>query len=172
MRWFVAAVAADGPAAGRLQEGDELFEFNGAPPFAIIGTQLHRRPLVAGDAATFRQAFEQEYTRLFARHIPNAVIEIMSWVVLATTETERPRRLDKASARPAPAAAAERNVFDARLGKRLAVPVYERGRLAPGMGVAGPALVVEEGTSTYVSPSFDLTVDAGGALVLMVKAAM
>jgi len=134
-----------------------------------ITVVLPGRPLAAGDAATFRQAFEQEYTRLFARHIPNAVIEIMSWVVLATTETQRPRRLDKASGRPAPAVAGERSVFDARLGKRLAVPVYERGQLAPGMGVAGPALVVEEGTSTYVSPSFDLAVDAGGALVLTAK---
>jgi N-methylhydantoinase A len=60
-------------------------------------------------------------------------------------------------------------VFDARLGRRIAVPVYERGRLAAGTGLSGPALVVEEGTSTYVSPSFDLAVDAGGALVLTAK---
>jgi hypothetical protein len=30
--------------------------------------------------------------------------------------------------------------------------------------------VVEEGTSTYVSPSFDMAVDGGGALVLTAKA--
>jgi N-methylhydantoinase A len=135
-----------------------------------ITVVLPDQPLAAGDAATFRQAFEREYTRLFARHIPNAVIEIMSWVVLATTETEPPQRLGRVAKRAAPAAAGERSVFDARLAKRLAVPVFERGSLAPGMAIAGPALVVEEGTSTYVSPSFDLSVDAGGALVLTAKA--
>jgi hypothetical protein len=29
---------------------------------------------------------------------------------------------------------------------------------------------VEEGTSTYASPSFDVSVDAGGALVLTARA--
>jgi N-methylhydantoinase A len=135
-----------------------------------ITVPLPDRPLEAGDTATFRQAFEEEYTRLFARYIPNAIIEIMSWVVLATTEAERPTQLGKAAVRPAPAAAGERSVFDARLGQRLTVPVLERSGLAPGMAVTGPALVVEEGTSTYVSPSFDMAVDGGGALVLTAKA--
>jgi N-methylhydantoinase A len=134
-----------------------------------ISVTLPDRPLEPGDAATFRQAFEAEYTRLFARYIPGAVIEIMSWVVLATTDTEMPRQLGKAAPQPAPAPAGERSVFDARLGRRIPVPVYERSRLAAGVAIAGPALVVEEGTSTYVSPSFDLAVDAGGALVLTVK---
>ncbi|HZT47821.1 MAG TPA: hydantoinase/oxoprolinase family protein [Hyphomicrobiaceae bacterium] len=134
-----------------------------------ISVTLPDRPLEPGDAATFRQAFEAEYTRLFARYIPGAVIEIMSWVVLATTDTEKPRQLGQAAPKPAPAPAGERSVFDARLGRRIAVPVYERRRLAPGTSLSGPALVVEEGTSTYVSPSFDLAVDAGDALVLTAK---
>jgi N-methylhydantoinase A len=134
-----------------------------------ITIALPDRPLAAGDAANFRQEFEREYTRLFARHIPNALIEIMSWVVLATTATDPPTRLAAAAPRPAPATAGERSVFDARLGRRLSVPIFERARLAPGTAIKGPALVVEEGTSTYVSPTFDVAVDAGGALVLTAK---
>jgi N-methylhydantoinase A len=134
-----------------------------------ITVALPDRTLTPGDAATFRQEFEQEYTRQFARHIPNAQIETMSWVVLATTETEPPRRLETAKPRPAPAAVGERPVFDARLGRRLAVPVFERRDLAPGVAIKGPALIVEDGTSTYVSPSFDVAVDAGGALVLRAR---
>ena len=96
-------------------------------------------------------------------------IEIMSWVVLATTATEPPARLAAVAARPAPAPVGERSVFDARLGRRIAVPVFERHRLEPGATINGPALIVEEGTSTYASPSFDVSVDAGGALVLRAK---
>jgi N-methylhydantoinase A len=130
---------------------------------------LPERPLAAGDADTFRQEFEREYTWLFARFIPNASIEIMSWVVLATTATEPPIRLETVAPRPAPAAIGERSVFDARLGRRISVPVFERHRLEPGTTIGGPALVIEEGTSTYASPSFNVSVDAGGALVLTAK---
>jgi N-methylhydantoinase A len=131
-----------------------------------ISVALPDRKLVPADAATFRADYEREYARLFARHIPNAEIEIMSWVVLATTDTEPPPRLPQAAPRPRPAPVGERSVFDAGLGRRLTVPVYERAALAPGMALKGPALIVEDGTSTYVSPRFDLAVDAGDALVL------
>jgi len=136
-----------------------------------ITIALPDRLLAPADAATFRQEFEREYARLFARFIPNALIEIMSWVVLATTATEPPTRLEAVAACPAPAPVGERSVFDARLGRRLAVPVFERHRLTPGATLQGPALVIEEGTTTYASPSFDISVDAGGALVLTAKVA-
>ncbi len=65
-----------------------------------ITIALPDRPLAASDADTFRQEFEREYARLFARFIPNALIEIMSWVVLATTATEPPARLAAVAAQP------------------------------------------------------------------------
>jgi N-methylhydantoinase A len=136
-----------------------------------ITVALPDRKLSGADAATFRQDFEREYTRLFARHIPNAEIEIMSWVVLATTEREAPKRLDAVEPRPRPEPVGERSVFDAGLGRRLSVPVFERAALATGVAIKGPALIVEDGTSTYVSPRFDMGVDAGGALVLTAKPA-
>jgi N-methylhydantoinase A len=136
-----------------------------------ITITLPERLLVAADAATFRQGFEREYARLFARFIPNALIEIMSWVVLATTTTEAPARLEGVAARPAPVPIGERTVFDARLGRRIAVAVFERQRLAPGTTLQGPALIVEDGTTTYASPSFDVAIDAGGALVLTARPA-
>jgi N-methylhydantoinase A len=134
-----------------------------------ITVALSDRALTAADTVTFRAEFEQEYTRQFARHIPNAAIEIMTWVVLATTETEPPRRLASAKSAAAPAPIGERSVFDAKLGKRVTVPMFDRGTLAAGVALKGPALIIEEGTSTYVSPSFDAAVDAGGALVLTAK---
>jgi len=134
-----------------------------------ITVALPERRLTPGDIATVRGDFEREYTRLFARHIPNAEIEIMSWVVLATTESAAPARLAAPQPRPPPQPAGDRSVFDPGLGRRLAVPVFERASLVPGTTLKGPALIVEDGTSTYVSPRFDVAVDAGGALVLTAK---
>jgi N-methylhydantoinase A len=47
--------------------------------------------------------------------------------------------------------------------------VFDRRALLPGTRLEGPALIVEEGTSTYVSPSFDVAVDAGEALILSAR---
>jgi len=49
------------------------------------------------------------------------------------------------------------------------VAVFDRKALLPGTHLEGPALIVEEGTSTYVSPSFDVVVDAGEALILSAR---
>jgi len=136
-----------------------------------IAVALPDRSPVPSDAAVLRQEFEREYQRLFARFIPNALIEIMSWVVLATTATEPSPRLEAAAARLTPPAVGERSVFDAALGRRTCVPVFERSHLEPGSKIKGPALIIEEGTSTYASPSFDVSVDAGGALVLTARPA-
>ncbi len=81
-----------------------------------ITVELPDRQIAPADAATFRAAFEREYARLFARHIPSAAIEILSWAVLATTATEPPARLATAPPRPAPKPAGERSVFDAGWG--------------------------------------------------------
>src|SRR5262245_29010075 len=165
------AVAHAGAAAGErpvLVERSTFMRYAGQRHEIVV--PLPGRSLVSGDAALFRQDFEREYQRLFARFIPNALIEIMSWVVLATTAAEPPARLEAAPRRLAPPAIGERSVLDGARGL-LRVPVFERSHLQPGSTIAGPALIVEEGTSTYASPGFDVAVDAGGALVLTAKPA-
>jgi N-methylhydantoinase A len=65
-----------------------------------------------------------------------------------------------------PAAIGSRQIFDGRNGRRAEVPVYDRAHFKPGARVPGPALVIEDGTSTLVTDRFDVMLDAGGALVL------
>jgi N-methylhydantoinase A len=60
-------------------------------------------------------------------------------------------------------------VYDAAARRRVDAAVYERDALAPGQSLPGPALIVEAGTTTYVTPPFSAEVDAGGALVLIRK---
>ena len=135
-----------------------------------IAVNLKLGRLSTATTNELRTVFETEYSALFARHIPGATIEIMSWLVTVSTSTTPPSLLDKAAAKPAPTPTSTRSVFDARLGQRISVPIYDRSELAAGMRLAGPAIIVEAGTSTYVSPTFDVSVDAGRALVLDAKA--
>ena len=46
---FVASVVPGGPAADRLQAGDQIIRFNGVPPVNGMGTRYHRRELSPGD---------------------------------------------------------------------------------------------------------------------------
>jgi N-methylhydantoinase A len=131
-----------------------------------IAVALPNRALSEGDAASLRKTFETEYRRLFERHIPDAVIEVLSWSVLVGTSEAPPARLRPPRRIGGPKPSGTRDVFDGRNGRREAVPLYERAAFAPGACVVGPAIIAESGTSTFVSAAFDAMLDAGGALVL------
>jgi N-methylhydantoinase A len=94
------------------------------------------------------------------------VIEVLSWTVFVGTRATRPQPLAPAKERTGPSPLGRRAVFDGRSGRAVEVPVYERAQFTPGACVRGPALVIEDGTSTFVTDRFDVMLDAGGALVL------
>lgn len=134
-----------------------------------IFVALPNREIAAGDAATFREVFEKEYRCLFERHIPGAAIEIMSWSVGVSTGRETRTRLGDTTLAGNAISNGSREVFDARLGKPVMAAIYDRDSMKPGVRIAGPAVVVEEGTSTLISSSFDAHLDTGGALVMTLK---
>ena len=135
-----------------------------------IAVPLPLRDFVAEDRHALRTAFEQEYQRLFARFIPNSIIEIMGWSVLVSTTAEPPRPIGAVKETPAPQPLSNRRVFDTGTGQRADIACYDRLAMPPGARVAGPCLIIEPGTSTYVSAQFDAQVDAGHALLLTRKA--
>lgn len=136
-----------------------------------IAVPLPVRALVDKDIARMRETFEAGYRQLFSRHIPGAAIEILSWAVLVTTDTARPPKLGKPKPKAGPKPIGSRPVFDAKAGKTVQVPMYDRLSMAPGARIAGPAIILEAGTSTYVTAAFDAEIDAGLGLVLTARKA-
>jgi N-methylhydantoinase A len=169
------SMSQEATALARSAAGDRpLAEARGAyMRYAGQGHEIHvalpGRKVVADDVAGFREVFEAEYRRLFERHIPGAAIEIMSWSLAVSTARETRSRISEVVARGAARATGSRMVFDGRLGRAVEAAVYERADLAPGIHIEGPAIVLEDGTSTLISSSFNAHVDAGGALVLTAK---
>jgi N-methylhydantoinase A len=51
------------------------------------------------------------------------------------------------------------------------IPLYHRDRMAPGATIAGPAVIAEDETSTFVSTSFNAHIDGAGSIVMERKAA-
>jgi len=131
-----------------------------------ITVPLPVRDLTADDAAALRETFEREYAVLFRRPIPGAAIEALSWSVRISTKAERPAAINGAPEKRAPSPDGSRAFFDGRAGKSIDVPLYRRERMEAGVRVAGPAIIAEDETSTFVTASFDARIDAAGCIVL------
>jgi N-methylhydantoinase A len=131
-----------------------------------IVVEMPVRALTAGDGTVLREAFEREYAQLFSRIIPGATIEIITWSVIVSTERKLPDPVGAVARKPAAKAVGERAVLDGRTGTRRTVPVYWRPDLTPGMSLAGPAIIAEDETSTFVASSFDAHIDAAHCIVL------
>ena len=131
-----------------------------------IVVPLPQRELTDDDAETLRSAFDDEYRTVFARTIPRADIEILSWQVQVSTEPEPPARAFQVARRAVDGAVSVRELRDPVTGAAFPVPVHRRENLAPGDCLPGPCLVVEDQTATCVSAAFDVHVNALGYLVL------
>ncbi|WP_315798629.1 hydantoinase/oxoprolinase family protein [Bradyrhizobium sp. SZCCHNRI3043] len=136
-----------------------------------ITVELPNRPLTVDDLTTLRATFEAGYAALFERAIPGAAIEVLSWSVLVTTEPRNPTAVAEVTRKPAGQAAGHRKFFDGRAGQFVEIPLYRREQMAPGAVIAGPAVIAEDETSTFISNSFDAHIDGAGSIVMERKAA-
>jgi N-methylhydantoinase A len=117
------------------------------------------------DIAGFKRRFDAAYRTLYGRTIPNMGVEIMSWSVTVSTQVKRApkvRALPRRAAKPD----GTRRLFEPKLARWRTVPVYERGSMAPGARVAGPALIVEDQTTVVVTADFDASINSLGYVVL------
>jgi N-methylhydantoinase A len=126
-------------------------------PSGVLGEQ---------DIPALRGAFEADYAALFARPIPGAAIEILSWSVLVTTQPPKPEVAPRVASSAAPEASGSRAFHDGKAGASIMIPLYRREAMMPGASIAGPAIIAEDETSTFVSMSFDAHIDAIGCIVM------
>ena len=188
-RAVVAAGAGVGPEAGS-EDGGGLEEARHAYMRYVgqgheIVVPLPVRPLAAGDGKTLAEAFDSEYARLYGRTIPGQEREVLSWTLTVTAGKPTPVPLapppsgagtEAAAARSGaggregggsgPAKPPGRRLFDPVLAEYAAAAVRRRERLDPGDVLAGPAVIVEDQTTTVVPDGFRATVDPLGYLVL------
>lgn len=111
-----------------------------------------------------RAAFEQRHQSLYGWTLPESGVEIVNLRARASAQAPaggaveskgRPRR------RPAPRAAqlGERRTW---FGKQVSATRFDRGRLAPGHVLDGPAILEEYSGTTLVPPGFRAEVTRAG----------
>ncbi len=137
-----------------------------------IPVVLPYRPFTPGDTAQLHAAFEESYRTLFGQLIDGLEIEVTNWsVTVASKLPEEPEVSPIFESQDLPANGA-RSFFDAALRRTVEAAEIERNKLAPGMTVAGPAVVVEDETSTIVTSGYSVTGQNDGSLLLRRKEAV
>jgi N-methylhydantoinase A len=132
-----------------------------------IEVALPDRDLGPGDREPLTHAFEAAYTRLFSRPVPGMEIEILNWAVrVATAAAPAGAAVPMPSPRSRAAGATCAIVCDVT-GARRPAALVDRADLRPGDQFAGPALVTEPQTTTFVGVDFTATVDDRGNLRLV-----
>ena len=123
-----------------------------------------------GDWKKLKALFESQYEAQFGRSIPRLDVEILGLSLrLSTPETAMPAIPATSGAR---ASANERvSVADPATGMSIDVALYDRQNLRPGAMVAGPALIVEDETTTLVTAAFDAMINGLGHIVMTRRAA-
>ena len=162
------AMRAEAEAVVRLGAGGaDLFEQRAAfMRYLGQGHEIHvpldAREYRADDAAPLVAAFEERYASLYGRVIPGAPVELLSWVLTVSTEAAPLREAARTPDDVVPEPDGTREIADPSSGAFERVPVFMRADLRPGSYIQGPALIVEDETSTIVSAGFDARIDGFG----------
>ncbi len=132
-----------------------------------IPVPLPARALDTDEVPAIRAAYDTAYSRFYDRPVPGSDVEIMSFSVVIATDVEAgaPSRHEPPSEQAA-APMGMRAVRDTATGEVAQWPVYERAALVPGARVDGPAIIVEDETSTLVGASWHARLDASGYIEL------
>ncbi len=122
-----------------------------------------RLAITDSSSETLRAAFHAAHQRRFGYASPNAPCEIVHLRVRGTGDTPAPA-LPRAA--PGPPAAPCETVPVFASGVWQPCPVYDRAALAPGQRLPGPALVIQEDTTTWIAPGWDTEGDEFGNLLM------
>jgi N-methylhydantoinase A len=118
-------------------------------------------------ARDFQNQFHADHERAYGYAQPAQLLEIVSLQIRMTLPTPKPAHGPlgiRSKFGIQRAAVKTKNVWFN--GKPMRTTFYEREKLAPGMRIRGPAIVVEYSSTTVIPPDFVCTVDDHLNLVL------
>jgi N-methylhydantoinase A len=113
-----------------------------------------------------RKRFDRLYQQQYGRIIPNVDVEIINWAFIVATPGQPTARVAKPRPRQRARSDSKRKIFWGQSRKTLQVPCYRREALRAGDFLEGPALIIENQTTTLVSPGFDAVLDQAGNIIL------
>jgi len=116
------------------------------------------------DDSAVTTAFEDAYRQIFGMTIPDVSVELVTWRLAVTADTEAVEpHLVAAGTGAEPKS--RRLVVFGRDRVALDTPVYSRAALAAGSHFDGPAIIEERETTAVVRPGWTVDVAADGSII-------
>lgn len=131
-----------------------------------IDVALPSRALTAEDKPLMERLFAERYEALFGRTIPKLGVEVMTWSLAANIPVPAPQTQQPTTRGAKAQPSSRRAIFDPELMEALDHGIHVRRELAPGAVVEGPAVIVEDETSTLVGRNFDALILQSGYIQL------
>ena len=118
------------------------------------------------DPAALRAAFDATYARVYGRTIPKLEVEAVTWTLSLAEPHELPPKLALPAETIEAAPVATRSMLDISTGEMVEASVHARAALSQGAWLKGPAVIVEDGTSTIVPSGYIARVNASNDIVI------
>jgi len=134
-----------------------------------IPVPLDYAPFADGDAGAILDAFEAAYRTLFGRTIDGLGVEITNWSLVVATVLPPTIQVDCFETGTAQAPLRTRQFFDAALRKTVDAAEVHRSAMQPGHSIAGPAIIIEDETTTIVTSAYRAVGQGDGSLRLIRK---
>lgn len=138
-----------------------------------IAVDVPAGPFDAQAGRELAERFAARYAHIYGRSLPHIAPEAVSWsiAVQAGTGIAAARDLVDADSAETASSSGTRKLYDLDRNEWIPAPVFERAALRPGSVVHGPALIVEDETTTVVPAAFKARRSRLGSLVLTDTAA-
>jgi N-methylhydantoinase A len=118
------------------------------------------------DPAALRAAFDATYTRVYGRVIPRLEVEAVTWTLALGEPHELPPRPNAPPHAGTATPSGRCRIVETTGGEAVDASVFVRAALPKGVHLSGPAMIVEDGTSTIVPSGYIARIGAGDDIVI------
>jgi N-methylhydantoinase A len=135
-----------------------------------LSVPVTRQQIVDGDREGIRRAFDALYEHRYAHHSPEEPVEMVN-IRVTMVGKRTPLAFPQLAAAGAVKPSHRREVYFSDVARPVDCPVYRREHLFAGAKIAGPALILEHGTTTALFERDICTMTPSGELIITVGAA-
>jgi N-methylhydantoinase A len=132
-----------------------------------IPCRFELEELTGEDSTFLRERFENAHRQRYNFDLPDSPVEIATIRIIGRGTIRGVSLVESEDGAGDDAAGAvlrnERAYFN---GEWMETPIYERGKLRPGNAVEGPAIVIQDDTTTVIEPGFRGAVDRFGNILI------
>lgn len=134
-----------------------------------IPVPLEFRQFNSADVDDIKSRFEEAYTTLFGRTIEGLSIEITNWSLIVATHVPEPVAVKCQNTGQAASVKRMRGFYDAARRSNVEAQEIERTVMQAGVMVEGPAVIIEQETSTIVTSGYRAIGQSDGSMLLLAK---